>query len=198
MSENPINQPPRGATADEPATGGGVRHAPDPRTHPELSGHPEMSGRERLSGHPEMTGREMSAHPDAAEMRARFNRVLEGPRATAVDGLTVLTGLFAAISPWVVHFQSTNSIMTVNNLVIGLAIAALGVGMALRPMRLLQLGWVLSLLGVWLIVSPWVASLNHSAARSLIWTNAFTGGMAVVLGLAALGVLASGRHTSRV
>jgi hypothetical protein len=131
-------------------------------------------------------------------MRERFARVLEGPRVTAVDGLTVLTGLYAAISPWVVHFQTTNTIMTVNNLVIGLAIAVLGLGMAARPQRLLQMGWVVSALGVWLIISPWVASLGHHAAKPLIWTNTFTGGAALALGLAAMGILASGRQRSRV
>lgn len=199
MSENPINQP-RGALPEDRATqsAGGVRHAPDPRTHPEMSGHPEMAGYER-TGHPEMTGREdMAAHPDAAEMRARFARVLEGPRATAIDGLAVLTGLYAAISPWVVHFEGTNTVMAVNNLIIGLAIAGLGVGMAARPMRLLQLGWVLSVLGAWLIVSPWIVSIGHHAPRALIWNNAFTGGMAVILGLAALGVLATARPRGRV
>ncbi len=190
MSENPTNLPPRGATPEAPATQptGSVLHAPDPRTR-------EATDRDRMAGHPEMTDRQrMAGHPDAAEMRARFDRVLEGPRATVVDGLAVLTGLYAAISPWVVHFEGTNTVMAVNNLIIGLAIAGLGVAMAARPARLLQMGWVLSVLGVWLIVSPWVVSLNHHAARALIWNNAFTGGVAVLLGLAAMGVLASGRH----
>jgi hypothetical protein len=35
---------------------------------------------------------DMTKYPDAAEMRERFARVLEGPRATAVDGLGVLIG----------------------------------------------------------------------------------------------------------
>jgi hypothetical protein len=174
-----MNQPRGEAPGTGPGAGaqpaGGVRHAPDVAAH-----------------------REFATHPDAEEMRARFAKVLEGPRATAVDGLTVLAGLYAAISPWVVHFQATNTIMAVNNLVIGLAIAVLGIGMAARPMRLLQFGWVISALGVWLIISPWVASLHHSPASPLIWTNAFTGGVVVVLGLGAMGVLASGRHRSRM
>lgn len=173
-SDNPMNKP-RGTAvpgeARQPT--GSVRHAPD------------------LS-HADMTG-----HPDAEEMRTRFARVLEGPRSTAVAGLALLTGLYAAISPWVVHFQFTNTIMTINNLIIGLAIAGLGVAMAARPIRLLPMGWVLSALGVWLIISPWVASIGHSATRYLIWNNAFVGGVAVVLGLAAMGVFASGRHRTR-
>jgi hypothetical protein len=142
-------------------------------------------------------GADMAGHPDMAEMRERYARVLEGPRASAVDGLIVLTGLYTAISPWIVHFQGTNSIMTVNNLVIGLAMAALGLGMALRPMQMLRLGWAVSAMGVWLIISPWVASLGHSAVKPLIWNNAFVGGVAVVLGLAAMGLIWSGGERSR-
>jgi len=135
---------------------------------------------------------DMAGHPDAAEMRERYARVLEGPRTSVVDGLIILCGLYTAISPWVVHIQNVNSIMTVNNLVIGLALAGLGIGMALRPVQMLRLGWAVSAIGVWLIISPWVASLDHSATKPLIWNNAFVGGAAVVLGLAAMGLITAG------
>ncbi|HET9173522.1 MAG TPA: SPW repeat protein [Actinospica sp.] len=161
----------------------------------------DMSSKEPRQGAPPPVAfrhsADISTHPDAMEMRERFARVLKGPRATVVDGLTVLTGLYVAISPWIVHFQTTNTIMTVNNLVIGLAIAALGLGMAARPGRLMPLGWVVSTLGAWVIVSPWVASIGHHATRYLIWTNAFSGGTAFVLGLAAMGILALGLRRSR-
>lgn len=135
---------------------------------------------------------DMAGHPDAAEMRERYARVLEGPRASVVDGLIILCGLYTAISPWVVHIQATNSIMTINNLVLGFGLAAVGLGMALRPMQLLRLGWAVSAIGVWLIISPWVASVDHSATYPLIYNNAFVGGAAVVLGLAAMGLLKFG------
>jgi len=185
MSDSSMNQP-RGETpgsaADRPLGTGSTADRPlatgSTATRPAASTHEA----------------DIHAHPDAAEMRARFDRVLEGPRATAVDGLAVLTGLYAAISPWVVHFNSSNNFLAVNNLIIGLAIAGLGIAMAARPARLLQLGWVLSALGIWLVVSPWVVSVAHHAPRGLIWNNAFVGGVAILLGLAAMGVLASGRH----
>lgn len=135
---------------------------------------------------------DMAGHPDAAEMRERYARVLDGPRESFVDGLIMLCGAYTAISAWIVHFQTSNTIMTVNNLVLGLMLAALGLGMALRPMQMLRLGWAVSAIGVWLIVSPWVASLDHHAARAVIWNNAFVGGVAVVLGLAAMGLISAG------
>jgi hypothetical protein len=135
---------------------------------------------------------DMAGHPDFAEMRERYARVLEGPRASVVDGLIMLTGAYTAISPWIVHFQGVNSIMTINNLVLGLMIAGLGLGMALRPLQMLRLGWAVSAIGVWLVISPWVASLGHSATKPLIWNNAFVGGMAILLGIAAMGLIRSG------
>ena len=178
MSDSPMNQPrgeTPGSTADRLPAGASSIPA---------------HGRPGTAVH---DAPDIHTHPDSAEMRQRFDKVLEGPRATAVDGLAVLTGLYAAISPWVIHFQSTNSVMAVNNLIIGLAIAGLGIAMAARPLRLMQLGWVLSVLGAWLVVSPWIVSIAHHAPRALIWNNAFTGGVAVVLGLAAMGVIATGR-----
>lgn len=137
-------------------------------------------------------GADLASHPDTAEMDQRYARILQGPRAIAVDGLIVLTGLFTAISPWVVHFQDTNPSLTAVNLIVGLALTGLGLGMALRPERMFKLGWVASAIGVWLIISPWVASVGNSAPSAQIWTNVCTGAVAFVLGLIALGL--SGRR----
>ena len=140
---------------------------------------------------------DMTSHPDVHEMGERYARVLQGPRASAVDGLIMITGVYTAISGWVVHYQSTNSIMAANNLIVGIALAVLGLGMALLPERLLPLGWVASAMGVWLIISPWVASLAHSAARPLVWNNVVAGACAFVFGLAAMGLLRAGGGASR-
>jgi hypothetical protein len=140
---------------------------------------------------------DMTSHPDVHEMGERYARVLQGPRASAVDGLIMITGVYTAISGWVIHFQTTNSIMAVNNLIIGGALAVLGLGMAVLPERLLPLGWVASAMGVWLIISPWVASVAHSAPRPLVWNNVVAGACAFVFGLAAMGLLRASGVTRR-
>jgi len=170
------------------------REAPRSGTPPESD---RMGGTTIHRDTHDVTGHDITSHPDVGEMNERYAKVLQGPRVSAVEGLIILTGLYAAISPWVVHFQNTNTIMRTVDLVCGLAIAVIGVGMAARPERLMQLGWAVSALGVWLIISPWVASLGHNGTRYVIWNNAFVGGTAVVLGLAAMGVLALGRPSSR-
>ena len=122
---------------------------------------------------------DIASHPDVAEMDQRYARVLHNPRVSVVDGLIMLTGLYVAISPWVVHFQNNNTIMRNVDLILGLALAVIGFGMSTRPERLLQAGWAVSLIGVFLIISPWVAGAGHNAAYPVIYNNAFAGGSAV-------------------
>ena len=136
---------------------------------------------------PDITG-----HPDAAEMRERYAQVLEGSRAVAVDGLMLLTGLYAAISPWVVHFRGSNPELSANNLIIGIALAVFGLGLATMGERIFRLGWTCAVLGVWMIISPWVVTIGHSPTRGMIWNNVLIGALACVLGLAVSGMMMLG------
>lgn len=132
---------------------------------------------------------DMSAHPDVAEMRERYARMVEGPRAVAIDGLLLLTGLYAAISPWVVHFHASNANVAVNNLLCGITLGLLGLGLATAPARLHRLAWVSAAIGIWMIITPWVVSAGHSAHRGIIWNNVWIGAVAFVLGMAAQGMI---------
>jgi hypothetical protein len=134
----------------------------------------------------------MTGHPDAAEMRERYARLAEGRRVEMMEGLVMLTGLYTAISPWVVHFHATNLNLAVNNLVLGLAIAAIGLGLAMVPERVLGLSWMLVPVGIWLIISPWVVSVGHHAPAGMIANN-------VVIGLitCALGAITAAMATMR-
>ncbi|MEU6405857.1 SPW repeat protein [Streptomyces sp. NPDC046985] len=136
-----------------------------------------------VGAHQEMMG----THPEMDEMRQRLARTASSGPAVAIEGLVLLTGLYAAISPWVVHF-AIQSTLTVNNLIIGLAIGAIGLGLALAPERMFRMAWALVPLGVWLFISPWVVTLTHSARAGIIWNNCWTGAVTVVLGMAALGL----------
>jgi SPW repeat len=124
----------------------------------------------------------MTGHPDAAEMRERYARLIEGRRVEMMEGLVMLTGLYAAISPWVVHFHTTNRSLSVNNLVLGLAIAMVGLGLAMLPERAMGLSWMLIPVGAWLIISPWVVSPGHSPSGGTIWNNVVIGAITCVLG----------------
>ncbi|MFC1419135.1 SPW repeat protein [Streptacidiphilus cavernicola] len=130
-------------------------------------------------------------------MRARYARVDGTPSAGglgAAGSLTLLVGLWAAISPWVVHFARTNPNLQTNNLIIGIALAGLGLVFTLAPERVAQLAPVVAAIGVWMIISPWVVTLGHRPTTGMIWNNVLIGAVCCALGLAAMGMGMTGRR----
>lgn len=137
----------------------------------------------------------MAEHPDILAMSDRYERMAETPTAQVTDGLTVLVGLFVALSPWIVGF-SEQAALARNNLVIGLAVAFLGAGFAMVYERTHRLTWVCPLLGVWTIVSVWAVS-GAEATTSTITSNVIAGAAVLVLGLAAIAPMFLGRKSAR-
>ena len=126
----------------------------------------------------------LDTHPDILALRAKYERASWSPAAQAIDGLTLLAGLYLAISPWVVGFSGLQRI-TVSNLVTGLFLAALGMGFATAFGRTFGLTWIAPVIGVWTIVSPWVVG---SATTATLWSNVVIGVVILLLGLGAMAV----------
>ncbi|MGK5629898.1 SPW repeat protein [Streptomyces sp. URMC 123] len=135
---------------------------------------------------------DIASHPDVSEMRDRFTRMVNGKDVVLVDGPVLLAGLYCAVSPWVVHFSGARPDLAMNNLVLGIAIALLGLGLTMAPDRMYGLCHALSAIGVWMIVSPWVATRHPDAG--MIWNNIVIGAITVALGLVAAGMAAQGRR----
>lgn len=125
-------------------------------------------------------------HPDATEMRERYARVLGGRQAVIVDGLMLLVGLYLAISPWAVNGFNSYSRLTTNNVIVGLAVALVGLALTLAPGRIYRLGWTMAAVGIWQILTPWVIGPHNG---HVIWNNVVTGGIITLLGLAATAML---------
>ncbi len=125
---------------------------------------------------------EMARHPDLIELRERYDRAFATPTAGIVEGLTLLAAVFLAASPWIVGFQALTAI-TVTNLIAGGALLVLALMLSANSGRLHGLSWVVSAIGAWTIIAPWCIAGVMDTTRT-IWTNAFTGGAIVVLGLA--------------
>jgi hypothetical protein len=106
-------------------------------------------------------------------------------QATATVGMA--TGLWVAISPWFLVLQhGGGNNAAVSNLIVGLAVVALGL-FALSGSRGflgLQVGSVLA--GVWLIISPFILDEKFAIATPMYWSNVFAGALVAVIGLAAL------------
>ncbi len=136
---------------------------------------------------------DLSSHPDVHEMRERYARVEAGKGEVAVDGLVVLAGLYCAVSPWVVHFSGARPDLLTNNLILGIAVALIGLGMAMAPERMRGMSVAAAGIGVWLIISPWV--VTRFPDHGMIWSNVVTGAVICLLGLAAFMTLNRGGHT---
>jgi hypothetical protein len=121
-------------------------------------------------------------HPDIVALRARYAQASARPAAQATEGLGLLTGLYLAISPWVVGFH-TSPTLTVSNLITGIALAILALGFGSAYERTYGMGWVAAAIGVWTIISPWAVSGAPSTADVVV-SNIITGAVAVLLGLA--------------
>ncbi|WP_197938416.1 SPW repeat protein [Phytohabitans flavus] len=138
----------------------------------------------------------MQDHPDVAEMRDRYERMTDSSPASIVDGLVLLAGAWLAISPWVVHFDTTTPDLRISNLILGLIVAAIGLGLTIVPRRIFRLSWAVFVIGAWVVVSPWV--IQQSSVPVGNWlNNVITGGVTALLGIAAAVMMAASRLQSR-
>ncbi|MFF2008801.1 SPW repeat protein [Streptomyces sp. NPDC058195] len=139
------------------------------------------------------TGHDMATHPDVSEMRDRYARMLGGRDVALVDAPVFLVGLYCAISPWVLHFTASQPALTTHNLIMGIAIAALGLGFTVMPERMYGLSWAICVMGAWTILATWI--VGSGPGIGIVISNIIVGGLTVLLGLVCVGVaLKSGKH----
>ncbi|WP_424216504.1 SPW repeat protein (plasmid) [Streptomyces sp. BI20] len=127
-------------------------------------------------------------------MRERYARLTETRGVAAVEELVILAGVWAAISGWTVHFAATRPELALSNLVVGIALAVLGLCMSMAPERSRDLNLVVLALGAWLVISPWVVA--RSAGTGAILSNVITGACVCLFALTASGMLMSKRRTT--
>ncbi|MGA6209635.1 SPW repeat protein [Nocardia testacea] len=134
----------------------------------------------------------LETHPDIVALRERYDHAGGRPPVQIADGLLMLSGLYAAASAWIVGFAGQTS-LTTSNLICGIAIAVLALAYGSAYGRTHGIAFVAPLLGVWLIVSPWIVSGVDTTA-GMIWSNVVVGAAVCVLGLGTV-ALAMNRPT---
>lgn len=127
----------------------------------------------------------IAGHPDLTEMRTRYERASETPTAQVADGLVVLGGLFVALSPWITGFAATTPSLALNNLIIGLAAAVLGLSFAAAYHRTHGIAWTCPALGVWTILAVFVMS-GTAMTTSTVLCNIIGGAVLVLAGAATM------------
>jgi hypothetical protein len=133
---------------------------------------------------------EMARHPDIVALRERYDLASSTPVAQVVEGLTLIAAVYLAASPWIVGFHGLATI-TGSDLITGGALAALAAGFSVTYGRLHGINWVVPAAGLWTIIAPWSVAGHADVART-IWSNAFAGGVVVVLGCMMM-VIGAGR-----
>jgi hypothetical protein len=121
-------------------------------------------------------------HPDLTGMRVRYEQIAETPMVQVADGLAFLSGLYLAMSPWVVGFTD-HSALTIANVFVGITVALLALGFASAFGRTHGIVWVAPLLGVWTIVAPWVVADAGTPATAAILSNVIVGALIVLVTL---------------
>lgn len=131
-------------------------------------------------------------HPDILAVRAGYERAAESVTVQGALGLAFLTALYTAVSPWIVGFDATTR-LTVNDLIVGIAVAVLAIGSGAALDRTHGMTWTLPVLGVWLIISPWVLR-GVTPTAGMIWSNVVAGAVITVLGLSGTYFAMRGRN----
>ena len=103
-----------------------------------------------------------------------------------METLSLLAGLYLAISPWIVGFHAGSPGLTVNNLITGLVLVALALGVVPAFERTRSLGMAAAVIGAWTIIAQWVIQ-STSTDAGVIVNNVVTGIIVLLCALATLG-----------
>ena len=128
----------------------------------------------------------MADHPDIKSLAESTDRRTDRAQAAVplVHGLALLAGMYVAISPWVVGFQGQTR-LAISDLLVGAVVVFLTLNV-LRD-RVHPLTAVYSLMGVWLIVAPWVVqNIDHN--KGVVISNVVVGALIAIAGVAAAGL----------
>ncbi|BBX98730.1 SPW repeat protein [Mycobacterium lacus] len=122
-------------------------------------------------------------HPDLLALRASYERAAESMSSQITFGLTLLTGLYVAASPWIVGFSGMGRLAGCD-LIAGIAIAVLAYGFAAALDRTHGMTWTLPVLGAWVIFSPWILP-GMAVTAGMAWSHVIAGALVAFFGLTA-------------
>jgi hypothetical protein len=96
------------------------------------------------------------------------------------SGLNFLAGIWLIISPWIYGVITGNNAAS-NSVVVGIIIAVLAAIRFFAPRNAVGLSWINALLGIWMIISPWI--YGYAGHTGWLWNSVIVGIIAVVLAL---------------
>ncbi len=99
------------------------------------------------------------------------------PQARVPSSLNIIAGIWLIIAPWVLRYGFVRP--TWNDVILGIAIALVAAVRVSGTYRYPQLSWANVLLGIWLIVAPFVLGYGPNPA---VWNDIILGIIVIVLG----------------
>jgi hypothetical protein len=148
---------------------------------------------------PESDGVSLQAAPALAAGPAEYGLPATmtdlGAQVFAVVGL--LTGVWVALSPWLITLQSAGNNATIVNLVSGLAVAGVGAFVLISPRGFAGLQLASALLGAWLIIAGPILNQKHPIADPMYWSNSWAGGVLIAAAAVGLAAVAMRRPARR-
>ena len=111
------------------------------------------------------------------------------------SGINVVAGLWLIIAPFVLGYDEIQAALW-NDIVVGIIVAAFAVARVARPLMNPGLSWINAVLGLWLIVAPFVLGYGRvveaealavegavGGAQTAMWNDIIVGVIILVLGV---------------
>jgi hypothetical protein len=143
-----------------------------------------------LTRRPDSGGGSPSAVPPGAA--AAEYLLPDGGRGIAAQttaALSLLTGLWVALSPVFLTLQHGGANANAADVIVGLAAAGIGAFALASPRGFPGLQFAGLVLGAWVIISPFILAVKFAIATPMYWSNASSGAVLVLLTLAGLATL---------
>jgi hypothetical protein len=100
--------------------------------------------------------------------------------AKGLSALNVIAGIWLILSPFIVGYADLAGPMW-NSIIVGGVVLVLAAIRAANPLHAVALSWINALLGVWLIIAPFVL-VREMRTPGLTWNDVILGIVVLVLG----------------
>lgn len=110
------------------------------------------------------------------------------------SGVNIVAGLWLLIAPFVLGYQGIQAALW-NDILVGIIVVAFAVARVARPLMNPSLSWINAVLGLWLIVAPFVLRYGGvveaealaaegavGGAQTAMWNDIIVGVIVLVLG----------------
>ena len=103
-----------------------------------------------------------------------------GNDPVAASTLNIIAGIWIILSPFIFGFWNLAA-PSWASVIVGVAVVVLAAIRVAAPMRNVGLSWINFLLGIWLVISPWV--FGYAMRPRMVWNDVILG---VIVGVLAL------------